>query len=267
MPLRATSTLFAAGSAFSVDDVHSDTWQMYLRNWAIPILPSPRVSSSDIPGSVGKATMSQELSSRILSLDISALEPDRPKMHALLRAFAAANDPRSGPHRYELVDEFPGWYLNAIPTSDIQAQPTSAAVTVNFTVNLEAVDPFFYSKTAQSIDHRFPGFEQPTTLDNLGSEATPLVISVRPRVGAPGALTGFTITVAGVAVTYTGPINTGDLVVIDTGAQTVTKNGANALPRWTGDFPLLPPGESTVDWSDPGVVGGQVNFSYRERLL
>lgn len=270
-PLAHTSSLFAAGSSFKVDGVHSDTWRMYLRNWSMAMLPSTRSSLTDIPGRTGKRDAGSELSSRLLSYDLSIYQADAPQRHTLMRAFAAALDPRRGAHAIELVDEWPGWYISAIPVSDMTAAP-EAGIKTDFTMAVEAADPHFYSTASQTVTWVPTASGQATTLTNPGNTDTPLIITVSKRPAAGGTLQNFDIVVGGVHVHYAGVVVGGDTLVIDTGAFTVKKNNVNDIANWSVDFPPLPGGPalgvvSAVSMTDQNNQGATVRFDYRARLL
>lgn len=82
----------------------------------------------------------------------------------------------------------------------------------------------------------------PTTVANAGDYRCPCILTVT----ATGNGTGFSFTVGGMAVGYTGALVTNDVVTINTGTCTVLLS-TTAVPQYhSGGFPWLDPGNNTV---------------------
>lgn len=258
------SPLFEPGGSFSVDGVHSDTWHMFLRGWTMPLLPSLRINLQDIPGRSGKANDGIEYSSKVLALDITATDVDKPTILQSLRAFGVAIDPKVGSHKIRLLDDMPGFWLPAVPTSDILVT-ASSPISMDFVLTMEAYDPFWYFDAAQHITW-VAAKNGTKVLPNAGNESTPVVITITRGAGS-GVLTAlkFTFGAGGPFVQYNGSIIAGDTVIIDTGNMTVLKNGVNDIANWSSDFPYVPPGGVTVTYTETNTVGANVTFDYNER--
>ncbi len=67
---------------------------------------------------------------------------------------------------------------------------------------------------------------------------------------------------------YIGPVEPGDIIVIDTERKTITRNSANFLFFFSGDFFNLIPGENIIQYRD-SIVSRQLNLeiSYRKRYV
>lgn len=90
-------------------------------------------------------------------------------------------------------------------------------------------------------------------VENEGNEEAPLLITFYDAAVNPS------ITINGVAVTYTGSLVAGDYVTVDTGNKTAIKNGTtNVLGSMGANWPLLQPGWNyitstffcSVQWRD-----------------
>lgn len=261
VPQAGQSGLFPAGGGFTVDEVHSDTWGMFYRSWAIGIMPSLRINLVSIPGRVGKRSAGTEIDSRVVHLSLTAVQQSRPVMMANMRAFTAAIDPRVGPHRLCLLDDDPDWFINVIPNTEISAAP--ALITADFDATFEAADPHWYYRNPRIYRWDAVSGSSLLGVDNThGNTPTPPVITVVPAVQMPG----FTLVYGGSSFTFTGFLNAGDVVVVDVDEFAVTVNGVNRINAWSGDFPLLPVGAGqTVTWAANG--GAHVTFTYTERSI
>lgn len=266
------SVLFPPGGFFSIDGVNSDAWAAYCRSWSHSLIPTTRNNLVDIPGRVGKRDAGSELSSRMVTLSIGMFNGgSRAGLFQLGRALAAALRPDTGPHMLQFLDDFPGWQIGVIPSADAAFAPNLVHATVD--IPCEAGDPHFYSTTPQHVTWTPTGNGQTTNLTNRGNTSTPVKITITPRVGAPpGALQNIVVQIAGAQVNYAGPIAAGDVVVIDTDAMTVTKNGVSDINGWSGDFPQLPGNASLAQvsqaiYADQNGIGASVTFDFTDRQV
>lgn len=86
------------------------------------------------------------------------------------------------------------------------------------------------------------------TVINGGNIETPCIVEI------VGPVTNPTVTIGGVAMTYTGTVTASDTLVIDTEKLTCTFNGANALANYNGVFPMLAVGNNTVTAASAGTT-------------
>ena len=94
------------------------------------------------------------------------------------------------------------------------------------------------------------------TIHNAGNVEAYLTIEIH---GAASGTT--TITVGDRVLTYTGDIAAGETVVIDTEKWTVDKDGVNVVDDYTGGFPKLAVGDTTV------MAGNNVTFKWKGRWV
>lgn len=122
--------------------------------------------------------------------------------------------------------------------------------------------------TDTTIDWRFQ-----VVLGVPGATTTVLYVDGQTEVPAPPVLTvtlgsnasSLTISDGTHTTTITDTLLAGDVIVIDSAAHTVTKNGANALPKFdrSGDWPMVYPGASVLTFSQ----GVAASISWRPRYM
>lgn len=257
--------LFPLGGGFTIDGISSDVWCMYYQSWTISIMPSLRANLVSIPGRTGRKSTGTEIDSRIVQMVMSCSNQSRQALHANLKAFARAIDPRSGSHKLCLVDDDPNFYINVVPNTDVQA--TVNMIKADFTIQWEAADPHWYWITSRSYPWAANNATPLVVANSNGNDSTPVKIHI---VGpASGTATGIIITFGGSTFTYNGSLISTDYLDIDTDAYTVTKNGINDIGNWGGDdFPFLAVGASlTMTWHDTNNAGATVTVSYNERSI
>lgn len=267
------STLFPSGGAFSIDDVHSDTWRIFMKMYDIALIPGVRASLVSIPGKVGKRNAGMEIDSRIIRMVLASVQSnysrgitvlERSAMHDRLHAFAAAIDPRTGPHKLILLDDYPAWYINVHTASETPMAPN--LIMADFTMQFEAADPHFYSNIGTIVPAATMANGASINLVNNGNQSTPVKLTI---TAAGTAITGtITLTLNGVAVIYNGGVGLTDTVVIDTDAFTVTKNNISDIASWNGDFPLIPSGViNALSYANSNAISATVGVTYTERNL
>jgi phage-related protein len=257
--------LFPAGGEFSIDGFSSDTWQMYMLDWTIAVIPSLRVNLVSVPGRVGKRSAGTEIDSRIVHLALSCVNPNRAALMANLRAFSAAVDPRGGPHKLCLTDDDPDYYIWVVPNSEVPTSPK--IIKADMDVVFEACDPHWYYTTPRSYSWAASNATPLVVANTNGNTSTPVHLHL---VGPPvGMAASITIGFGASTVTYTGGLAGTDYVDIDTDKFTVTKNGINDIAHWGGDdFPLLPIGAAVpITWYDTSNLGATVTVTYNERSI
>ena len=95
------------------------------------------------------------------------------------------------------------------------------------------------------------------TISISGTMDTPIIIDIL------GPATNPAISVGSSVLSYAGSLSVVDQLVIDTDKKTVAFNGVNALKYFTGEFPVLPPGDTVVS----AASGGTTTFKWRNRYL
>lgn len=136
--------------------------------------------------------------------------------------------------------------------------------TSTVSAEFKADDPFFYDEAERNADITVT--ETPATLviNNISNVDTPPVITI----AASGAVPYIKMTNAanGRVCIYQDPqLIDGQMLVIDTTAATVTRNGTNTINAFSGTFHILEVGENvfTVE-CNPACT---VNISYTPRWL
>lgn len=106
-------------------------------------------------------------------------------------------------------------------------------------------DPFSYEVAAQSPSQAISASGQTMTVTNGGNAtAAPQFLIT---VGTTGTLFAtITNTTTGEAFTLNNAYNAGDVLIIDSLAQSVTKAGADITADFEGVFPRLLPGANTI---------------------
>lgn len=274
-------------AGFTFDGVHSSTYSIIVTNAQLELLPATRDRLQEITGMDGQYDAGMDYSARHITLDCILSVSSSDLLLSNMRDIAKWLDAKKTSQKLIFDAEPTKYYLaryaGQAPFARYPGSSQSAkfAGVGQFTVPFVASDPFAYSTSPQSIPWNAQSNEQ-TTLPNSGNTSTPFVIQIRApataqSLGAAGLGTagyggvattsGVTITVGGVSVTYTGEIVGSDVVEIDTGNMTVKYNGVNALQYWSGDFPVLQPGDNTVIETDNSGVGANITFNYSERWI
>lgn len=261
---------------------HSGDLNVWFTKSKFQLMPPTRDRFVSIVGRPGEIDLGFDFEARTISLECVIQASSEQELRQRAREVAGWLDPRQGIQPLILDSEPDKYYLvRCSGTSEVEIVARQG----RFTVPFRASDPFAYAVNEKTIEWDAPYGGQ-TSLQNDGTADCPLVITlVAPasastafeatglgatNLGAAGGspqTAGVTLTIGGISVTYTGTIGPGDTVIIDTGNFTVTKNGANALQYWQGDFPVLKPGANLVTETDTAGAGVSVTFQYRERWL
>lgn len=264
---------------FTFGGHHISEFGLYLVQKQIEILPETRDIEQVIYGRPGVYDYRTELDKRMITVSLAAVANTRAELLSAMHAFAALLDPAKGYQQLIFDDEPDKYYLAKFTSQGSQPYLTFQKLIGQIQISFKCADPFIYSTTPQHIQWDAP-YQGQTTLTNNGTASCPVRITIKmptnPSIEYPSTglgttnlnqLSGVTLTINGVSVTYTGTIGPNDTVVIDTGNYTVTLNGQNALQYWQGDFPQLAPGPNTVTEYDTMGMGASITFDYTERWL
>jgi predicted phage tail component-like protein len=263
--------------SFSFDGTRADEFGIYLGQSHRRLHGGTRERRVTIPGRPGQYDAGSEPDMRQLELELAMIAPDRRTLNENLHAFAAVMDPTKG-YRQLIFDDDPERCLYAKLVGDVPNDLVMLYST--FTITVQA-DPYYYDLEPTMITWNATGGGS-TTIENGGTAECPVQITVTPLtvgrvrqvaagLGGVGALlaplSAPTLTVAGTTVGYTGQLLPGDTVVIDTDAYTLEKNGTLAIEDWTGEMPLLPPGDVALVENDSHDVGATFELSFTQRYL
>lgn len=218
-----------------------------LRDSLVDLMPEIKVESDTIPGKHGEIYFDSKLGARAIELKVLANDFTAEQREALKRTMAQYLNPVGDAKSLVFVDDVEKQYMVKYAGKiDLAQYPTW----------LQFVIPF-----KSALSYILGAFEEikvgSGTIINIGNEDTPLVIEVAGPVTNPSVVVG-TYTLA-----YTGTIDPGSTLIIDVESMTVELDGVNALPDYSGGFPWLPVGSTTVTAASAGTT----TFRYRGRWL
>jgi phage-related protein len=221
-----------------------------LKSTAIPVLPDFRRYKEEVPGRAGEIDFGQDPATRAITLSILVVKPEVDKP-AFLRQVASWLNPAND--EFLLKDE-----------RDMEKQLRVKCVKeVTYADKFNQLifkipligRPYYESRVEHSLSS-FPG-----TATNYGSVDTPVRIKFNEGSIDPS------VSINGVAVTYTGTIGAGEYVEVDTELKTARKYSGgsfiNVLGNMNGNFPWLSPGSNSVSFSGTGSA----LISWRDRWL
>jgi len=208
-----------------------------LRDSRFELLPGTRDYFEEVPGKHGEIDFGAELKARVLELHclIEVAPSDWP---AKRQEIASYLNPLLGTQTLMFADE-PGkvYHVRYSGKIDVTKYPYAR----EFTIPFRMCDPFITSSTQNQLTGS-------GTAVNAGNMETPFTLTIQ------GAVTNPSVVVAGYTMTYTGTINAGSALVVDTEKMTALLDGANALPNFNGVFPKLQPGNNAVTAAASGTT-------------
>jgi predicted phage tail component-like protein len=219
-----------------------------LRDSRQDLLPGTRENTETIPGRHGEIDFGSEFEPRVLELHVaSKAEFDPGQKAAIKRNLAKFLNPLVGPVNlvfWEDVDQT--YWVKYAGKIDI----LNRANWLEFTIPFKASQPFI----VRTFEKRHTGSG---VLTNEGTMEAPLVIEIT------GPVTNPSVTVGSDTLTWTGTVGAGDTLVIDTEYMTVKFNGSNAIANYSGGFPKLQPGDTTVT----AAAAGTTTWKWRDRWI
>lgn len=226
------------------------------------LLPGTRDISEEIPGRDGELDFGTEFEPRIIELHVAVptavgwLVPGNTTVHTkehIKATIAKHFNPKDGIKILQWEGS-PDRYYHVKYSGSIESYKEHP-MWLEYTIPLKMPDPYIYS-AAEHIS----SISGSTQLLNAGTVDTPVVVEV---VGGTNPAITISSTAYGSQVMeWTGDLSGGTLV-IDTDKMTVTLNSDNAVSGYNNNFPLLPPGESTVTQSG----GTSVSVKWRDRWI
>lgn len=210
------------------------------------LLPSTRDNTEEIPGRHGEIDFGTELQTRPLELYVVTNRGNSPADKAdLMRLFAKYLDPTKGYKSLVFADDINKTYV--VKYSG-QIPITNYATWAQFTIPFKMETPFIID----TFEKQLVGSG---TLYNEGTYETGLIIEIA------GPATDPSITIGDEILSYSGTIDDGYSLIIDTEKQTAKIGTSNALDNYNGVFPLLYPGETDVSASD------NVTIKWRDKWI
>lgn len=210
-----------------------------LRDSRQDLLPGTRDITEEIPGRHGEIDFGSTLRPRFLELRVATRgEVSREEREPLKRTIAKYLNPILGPQNLIFADDIEKTYrVKYAGRIDLQLFRNW----LEFTLPFKAGDTFIIG----SFEKQHVGSG---TLTNEGTFETPLVIEITGPVTNPSVVVGDQV------LSYTGSLASGDKLEIDTEYMTVKFNGVNAIANYSGGFPKLQPGDTTVVPASAGTT-------------
>ena len=208
------------------------------------LFPGLKEYTDSVPGKHGEVYFGSNLKSKLLELHVISEEGLTPEQKETQKRFYAKYlDATKGEKRLVFEDELGKTYkVKYAGKIDITPYPTS----FEFTIPFKMANPYITSNSDNTQSGN-------GTLTNAGNVETPLIIS------ASGPLTNPSMIIGVNTLLYTGTISTGQTLVIDTENMTVELDGLNVIQNYTGEFPMLQSGNTSV------TASNQVTFTWRDR--
>lgn len=205
------------------------------------ILPGTRDYTEEVPGRSGEFDFGCDFEPRILELHcaMEVLAQDRP---AAIRTIASQLNPLSGAQSLTFDDE-PGKVYNVRFSGSLEIK-NKYPTWFDFIIPLKMFDPYILGAVQKSLTGS-------GTATNDGTVATPFTLTIE---GPVGGVTNPSVTVGGYVMTYTGTIDVGSVLVVDTEKLTAELDGVNALPNFNGVFPRLQAGDNVVTAAAAGTT-------------
>jgi len=228
------------------DSVLQPLGVLVLQDSRYDLVPPLKEYTDEIPGRHGEINFGNKLDGRLLELHVASVDGLAPEQkEALKRDFAKYLNPVTGAKNLIFSDDIEKTYtVKYAGKIDL----TQYADWMEFVIPFKIANPYIIGS-----------FEKKQTgsgaLFNSGNVETPVIIQIA------GAITNPSITFGAYTLTYTGIIPDGQTLVVDTEKKTVMLNGANALNNWSGGFPKLQPGNTSV------TADNKVTFIWRERWV
>jgi len=219
---------------------------LVLQDSRYDLMPSLKEFTEEVPGKHGEINFGNKLSSRLLELHVASMDGLTPEQkEALKRDIAKHLNPITGAKNLVFADDLEKTYVVKYAG---KIDLTQYADWMEFVIPFKMANPYLIG----SFEKKLSGSG---TLTNSGNVETPVIIQVA------GAITNPTITLGTYTLTYTSTIPDDQTLVVDTEKKTVTLNGNNVLNNWSGGFPKLQPGNTSV------TADSKVTFIWRERWV
>ena len=216
-----------------------------MRDSSIDLMPEPKADTDTIPGRHGEIYFGSKLGARAIELKVLASDFTAEEREDLKHTMAAYLSPIGDAKALVFADDLEKQYMVKYAG---KIDPTQYPTWLQFVI------PF-----KSALSYILGSFEEiqigSGTITNAGNEETPLTIEIA------GPVTNPSITIGTYTLIYTGTIDSGSTLIIDVEAMTVKLDGVNAVPDYSGGFPWLSAGNTTVTAASAGTT----TFRYRGR--
>lgn len=211
------------------------------------LLPPTRDISYEVAGVHGEIYEQTEFEPKKFDLNVVTKRGMTQKeISDLKRQLASMLNPLSGTKSLVYLNDITKKYMvNLSGNTDIDPYATWFKFTIPFVM----YDPFIYGTFEKSLVGN-------GKIKNEGTFETGLIIEIS------GAITNPSVTIGTDILSYTGTIESGNTLVIDTLKKTVKIGNNNAVDNFNGVFPLLPANtELNV------VAGNNVTIKWRDKFI
>lgn len=210
------------------------------------LLPGIREFVEKIPGLHGEIDFGTKLEPRLMELHVATDDGLTPtQREQLKRAIAKFLNPTAGARTLIFEDDMDRTYhvkyAGRIPLDQFPSF-------LEFTIPFKMSDPYI----AETFERTQVGSG---VLTNPGNVESYMIIEIAGPDENPSIIIGDQ------TLSYTGTIAEGEKLIINTETMEVELNGENVLGSFTGEFPVLQSGDTTV------VAEPNVTFKWRGRWL
>lgn len=215
-----------------------------LKDSAYEFMPKIKDITEKIPGKHGGITFSSKYKARLIELKVATAEGlSFAEREELKRNIAKYLNPKKTKGLVYLDDVDVEYNVKYAGKINLHQH----ADWFEFTIPLKQSDPFIYSARKRKVGSG--------TLTNNGTKEAYIIIEIIGEVVNPS------ITIGDDTLSYTGTIQSGEKLVIDTKTMTVKLDEQNVLHNYSGCFPKLQTGDTSVLASD------NVTFWWQDRWV
>ncbi len=215
-----------------------------LRDSHVDIVPSARQNVEEIPGKHGEIDFGTELNKRLIELHVVTDEMTPAEKEDLKRECArqiVSDVPKTLVFEADMEKAYEVKYAGKI-------DPSQYPNWMDFVIPFKMSEPFINGSEEKELVGA-------GTLSNEGTFETGLIIEI------VGVASNPTVVIDDVTLAYTGNIDSGQTLVIDTESQTAMIGTTNVLDGYNGEFPLLQPGDANV------ITDNIVTIRWRDKYL
>lgn len=216
-----------------------------------------RIGAADIPRRAGQVAQLGQPAARAVSAEGTLFSDE---LRAALDTMAAALN--AGEQPLWLYDDR---YLLAQKQSfSHDWEPGNFQRYCTVAVSFLCADPYFYAADESTETWTTPGNGDDITITAAGNAPCRPVFSI--TAGATGSW-ALTLAVGDSAFSLTGDATSGDVIIVDCAAETVTldSDGSDQMALFDGSFQSFSPGENLIGLSNVGVPVAQVAIRWRGR--
>ena len=208
------------------DNILSPLGVLITRDTREEILPTIKNYTEKVPGKHGEYKFKSEIKGKILELTVVTDEGLTPtQKEDLKELFAQYLSPLNGEKSLTFADDIERQY---------KARYSGRINIENYPTWFKFVIPFKMS--SPFITGSFENVQIGSgTIENKGNTDTHMIIEINGLAVNPS------LTINGEVLNYTGTINAGETLVIDTKKKTAKIGNTNVLDNWCGKFPILIP--------------------------